>query len=352
MSEVLRLNKQSSAGAGANGIGISSTFWIKATDAFSYFSNSFISKWTNATAATRTSQLDITGVNSAATETFANFQTGGIVRVNNLADTLSTKAYARSVGGGGSATPGGSAKQVQFNNTTLDGAAGFEYQSGSSPNVLIQAQNAAHVALNVKAAASQSTDILQVQNSAAGKLIRVDAGGGIRVEGTMSAPAGGAANEIFVSGGTAFYGGYNRDGSSYITTVLDGFTRINYQGTAKLTTGVLGAYIGASNAVPNSALQVGGAISTAYTSTATSLGLDATHSTVEVTATGQTITLPTAVGITGRIYTIKLTASGSGTVATTSSQNIDASTTYSLASQYKYVTVQSNGANWIVIANN
>jgi hypothetical protein len=40
------------------------------------------------------------------------------------------------------------------------------------------------------------------------------------------------------------------------------------------------------------------------------------------------------------------------TVATTGSQTIDGSTTYSLGSQYKYVVVVSNGANWIVVANN
>lgn len=88
------------------------------------------------------------------------------------------------------------------------------------------------------------------------------------------------------------------------------------------------------------------------TSTATGLTADATHNTIVLTATGQTITLPTAVGIQGRIYTIKLTASGTGTVATTSSQTIDASTTYSLSAQYKYVTVQSDNANWIIIADN
>jgi lysophospholipase L1-like esterase len=91
---------------------------------------------------------------------------------------------------------------------------------------------------------------------------------------------------------------------------------------------------------------------TLYNSTATSITLTDAYNVVEVTATGQTITLPTAVGISGKTFTIKLTASGSATVATTSSQTIDGSTTYSLASQYKYVTVQSNGANWIIIANN
>ena len=67
-----------------------------------------------------------------------------------------------------------------------------------------------------------------------------------------------------------------------------------------------------------------------------------------------TITLPTAVGVTGQIYTIKRINSGSNavTVGTTSSQTIDGVTTYALSAQYKYVKVASDGANWIIIGNN
>lgn len=110
--------------------------------------------------------------------------------------------------------------------------------------------------------------------------------------------------------------------------------------------------VGIGTTTPTSTLKVNGSFALGYTGTATGITLDDSHSIVEVTATGQTITLPTAVSVAGRTYTIKLTASGSCTVATTSSQTIDGSTTYSLASQYKYVTVTSNNGNWIVIANN
>lgn len=103
---------------------------------------------------------------------------------------------------------------------------------------------------------------------------------------------------------------------------------------------------------PTSTLHVNGSFATALLATATSLTATVNNSTIVVTATGQTITLPTAVGILGRQYTIKLSASGSSTVATTSSQTIDGSTTYSLSAQYKYVTVQSDNANWHIIANN
>lgn len=104
--------------------------------------------------------------------------------------------------------------------------------------------------------------------------------------------------------------------------------------------------------VPHSTLTVNGSLAYGYVTTATSLTATISNSTIEVTATGQTVTLPTAVGISGRQYQIKLSSSGTCTVATTSSQTIDGSTTYTLSAQYKFLTVQSNGANWLIFANN
>lgn len=67
-----------------------------------------------------------------------------------------------------------------------------------------------------------------------------------------------------------------------------------------------------------------------------------------------TVTLPTAANICGKVFTIKKTDSGANavTVGTTSSQTIDGATTYSLATQYKYVKVMSDGSNWQVVSNN
>src|SRR5215475_11636520 len=85
----------------------------------------------------------------------------GKLRYNNT-----TKTFQASVDGAAYAnlgTPGGSNKQVQFNNSgAFGGAAGFEYQSGASPNVLITAQNNAHIALRVNSGAVPSVDIFQV----------------------------------------------------------------------------------------------------------------------------------------------------------------------------------------------
>jgi hypothetical protein len=76
-----------------------------------------------------------------------------------------------------------------------------------------------------------------------------------------------------------------------------------------------------------------------------------------VTATGTTQTLPSGSShCLGRFYTIMLNASGSCTIATTSSQNIigtaGSATTYSLSAQGKHATVIWDGTQWEVIENN
>lgn len=81
---------------------------------------------------------------------------------------------------------------------------------------------------------------------------------------------------------------------------------------------------------------------------------DADH-TVEVTSGTHTQTLPTAVGIAGRIYAITNSGSGTVTVGTTSSQtfvNVTATPTTLSLTQFKFVQVQSNGTNWLVISQN
>lgn len=77
------------------------------------------------------------------------------------------------------------------------------------------------------------------------------------------------------------------------------------------------------------------------------------HTTVLVNAVAGaiTITLPTAVGARGRVYTIKkidvsindVTVDGNG------SQTIDGSTTFVLNEQYESVTIESDNANWWVL---
>lgn len=71
--------------------------------------------------------------------------------------------------------------------------------------------------------------------------------------------------------------------------------------------------------------------------------------TIDCTSGTFTVTLPTAVGVVGKIYNIKNSGAGTITIATTSSQTIDGVTTKTISVQYTNIQVQSNGANWITL---
>jgi Chaperone of endosialidase len=114
------------------------------------------------------------------------------------------------------------------------------------------------------------------------------------------------------------------------------------------------AQIGIGTTSPNSTLDVRGSLSTnlriftANTSAATT-----DHILVFTGSTAVTLTLPTAVSISGRSYQIK-NASLTGptpalTIATTSSQTIDGLTSWTLNGLYQTVTVTSNGTNWSIV---
>lgn len=74
---------------------------------------------------------------------------------------------------------------------------------------------------------------------------------------------------------------------------------------------------------------------------------------VDATSGAVTVTLPTAVGVSGRPYTVKKVDSSSNavTVGTTSSQQFkpDDTTTFSLSLQGEVLDVYSDNANWQVV---
>ena len=114
-----------------------------------------------------------------------------------------------------------------------------------------------------------------------------------------------------------------------------------------------GANIGINATSPNSTLQVGGSFSTNLTTqTNTNYSVLTTDYFILVStgSTNRTITLPTAVGCTGRTYVIKKIDSGSGDViiATTSLQTIDGVTTQTIEFQWTAINVVSNGSNWFI----
>ena len=91
---------------------------------------------------------------------------------------------------------------------------------------------------------------------------------------------------------------------------------------------------------------------TVTTQTAATLTLDATHNTVlcDGTSNTVTITLPTASGISGKIYNIKaINIDNAVTVDQTGAETIDGSTDAITLDLMEVITVQSDGTNWWII---
>lgn len=74
----------------------------------------------------------------------------------------------------------------------------------------------------------------------------------------------------------------------------------------------------------------------------------------DATSGAVTITLISASGIAGVVKLVKkVDSSGNAiTIATTGGQTIDGASTKSLASQYKFMILMSDGTNWQIIGSN
>jgi len=101
----------------------------------------------------------------------------------------------------------------------------------------------------------------------------------------------------------------------------------------------------------NSATLVFGGMRPGYAAKTTTYTLTSTDYFIDCTSGTFTVTLPTAVGITGHEYIIKNSGVGTITIATTSSQTIDGVTTKTLSSQYSGYRLNSDGSNWKITAS-
>jgi hypothetical protein len=121
--------------------------------------------------------------------------------------------------------------------------------------------------------------------------------------------------------------------------------------------------IGINTAQQHSTLHARGSIATGLKSinySDTSSGdytLTSSYNTILVNtnnSNGITLNLPPAAGVNGRIYNIKKNANNiyDLIINPNGAEKIDANTQITITANYKYVQIQSNGANWYILSDN
>jgi hypothetical protein len=172
------------------------------------------------------------------------------------------------------------------------------------------------------------------------------ASGGLYVEGVVSGVGYGYI------GATYFYTGNDTDANRGWAWKANGnlTEATNLAGSGAQMVLNKAGYLGVNTVAPTSTFHFNGSITGAYRAITALRTLDITDYTVDCTANTFAVTLPTAVGITGRTYIIKNSGTGIITLNTTSSQTIDGTASGVLTLvQYDSITLMSNGANWIKI---
>lgn len=222
-------------------------------------------------------------------------------------------------------------------------AAKFKNGIDVVPTVTATAAAIGDTPLIVKATSGQTGRLQQWQDSSGGLLAGITSSGGF---GTSNRITAGSATVnttgvlVVLSSSDQVLSvvrGVGASGNPTQTTDLQQWQ--TYNGTTATTVAAIGAR---------------GALQLPYTSVSGNTTLDYSHYTVAVSATA-TITLPaasttaSAAGVTGRIYNIKNTGTGTVTIARSGSDLIDGAASIILSSQYQSVTIQSTGTGWIVL---
>lgn len=97
-------------------------------------------------------------------------------------------------------------------------------------------------------------------------------------------------------------------------------------------------------------LSIGGSFSLPYRAITSASTASATDFTIDCTSGTFTLNLPTAVGIPGRLYSIRNSGAGVITIDPNAAETLDGGATQTLTASQRYLII-STGANWISIAN-
>lgn len=184
--------------------------------------------------------------------------------------------------------------------------------------------------------------------------LRIEYSGGTTIYQDLSID--GSGNSIFNSQGADLI--FRRSGTNVLNMSVNTFSvltgiSLNVDNNSLFVNQSTNS-VGIGTASPTSLLHTTGSFATAYVAKTATYTATISDRTIEATANTFTITLPTAVGITGRQYVITNSGAGVVTLATTSSQtfaNVVATPTTLTLNQFATVTVESNGANWLRVTS-
>jgi len=193
--------RRSTTGTAADGIGGILNFEVEYDNGSSSTTNEFISKWTTAAAASRVSQLIITGVNSAVTADLFTLSGSGALKLNKygINTFAGTAAYVLAVDASGNVVEVAAAGAGMSNPLTTNGD--LIYGVGSTPTRLPIGTAGQVLTVNAGATAPEWTtvtgtgSVTSVAQSFTGGLISV-AGSPITTSGTLALTVAGTSGGI------------------------------------------------------------------------------------------------------------------------------------------------------------
>jgi hypothetical protein len=273
-----------------------------------------------------TALLDKSGGEVFLTQQSFGYGTGGDVP----SDGLAIKPYQPSVAGRSTVILSGT------NSSVWTSGLGIEFNNHvASINVLAPTKFSSPIAINQLWAGASDTfavDDMLFIGATGSKVYLTSAkyAGSPYPDVILSAPS----LEIKTKTGTGWADGAI-GGDSYFQDY--GTTRVKILGNGN---------VGIGTALPTSVCYINGSFATSVTVVSSPVTLDETHQVI-IVSNNSSVTLPTAVGISGRQYNIIRSGTSDVTVNTTLSQTISGDLILTLTNQWDSVVVVSDNANWV-----